>query len=137
MQHVIKAKWNKVVCKDDLVFHLGDVAFSYSKQKLTKLISKLNGRKILIIGNHDTRHKEAWWREVGFESVYQYPIIYKGFYMLSHQPLYINDHMPYINIHGHIHSNNYDDSQHINVSVEQINYTPISFYQIEDRLGIK
>lgn len=36
--------------------------------------------------------------------------------------------MPYINIHGHIHSNNYDGSQHINVSVEQINYTPISFY---------
>ena len=37
--------------------------------------------------------------------------------MMSHRPLYVNKQMPYVNLHGHIHSNKYDDNQHINVSV--------------------
>jgi len=30
-----------------------------------------------------------------------------------------------VNIHGHLHANRIDDSRYINVSVEQINYTPV------------
>ena len=29
------------------------------------------------------------------------------------------------NVHGHIHEKNIDDERYINVSVEQINYTPV------------
>ena len=41
--------WNKTVGEDDLVLHLGDLAF----KNLNGFISKLNGTILLILGNHD------------------------------------------------------------------------------------
>ena len=35
-----------------------------------------------------------------------------------------------INLHGHVHSNNIDDLLYFNVSMENINYTPISLEEI-------
>ena len=51
--------------------------------------------------------------------------------MLSHEPLYVNKNMPYCNIHGHIHSLEYDSKHYFNVSVECINYKPINFEEIK------
>jgi calcineurin-like phosphoesterase family protein len=73
---------------------------------------------------------------MGFEEVYRYPIIYKGFYILSHEPVYLNEHMPYVNLHGHIHSKKYDSKQYVNLSVEMINYTPVLFDDIKKQFEI-
>ncbi len=51
MNEYIISKWNSVVTKDDIVYHLGDVGFG-STEELKKLVSSLNGTKILIRGNH-------------------------------------------------------------------------------------
>ena len=61
----------------------------------------------------------------------KYPIIYEKFWMLSHEPLYVNKNMPYCNIHGHIHSLKCDSKHYFNVSVECINYKPINFEKIK------
>ncbi len=45
-------KWNSVVMPDDRVFHLGDVALGPWPEGLN-CVKRLNGRKILIPGNHD------------------------------------------------------------------------------------
>jgi len=34
------------------------------------------------------------------------------------------------NIHGHLHSNTIPDARYVNVSAEQVNYTPIDFEEI-------
>ncbi len=63
----------------------------------------------------------------------QYPVIYNEWFILSHEPVYINSNMPYANIYGHVHSNpSYADysAQSFCVSAERINYTPIEFSQI-------
>ena len=44
--------WNKVVSPTDKIYHLGDVGF-YNVSKLLEVMSRLNGRKVLIKGNHD------------------------------------------------------------------------------------
>jgi len=46
--------WNKKVSEEDTVFHLGDLYFQgrFSSYKIEDLNS-LNGRKILLVGNHD------------------------------------------------------------------------------------
>ena len=44
-------KWNKKVGTNDLVYHLGDVVMN---RKHIAIIASLNGRKRLILGNHDT-----------------------------------------------------------------------------------
>ena len=136
MDTVIVANWNRTVESTDLVYVLGDVSF-YSKEKTTEIISSLSGRKLLILGNHDTDKTDAFWNDAGFEFVSRYPICLDEFYWLSHEPMYLSSSMPYVNIHGHIHtktmSTNSEPNQYVNVSVEQINYTPILFEDIKKR----
>jgi calcineurin-like phosphoesterase family protein len=52
MNEAIIASWNQKVKKDDIVYHLGDVAFT-NKENLAKIISSLNGKIYLVPGNHD------------------------------------------------------------------------------------
>lgn len=132
MDNTLISNWNKAVGKGDKVFILGDVSF-YNKEKTKSILVMLNGNKILILGNHDKDRSLAWWRETGLDEVYQYPIVYNDFYILSHEPVYLSENMPYANIHGHTHHLKYADRQFFNVSVECIGYTPISFDKVKEQ----
>ena len=45
-------RWNMTVRKHDTVYILGDLSF-LTNEETRKLLEKLNGKKHLIIGNHD------------------------------------------------------------------------------------
>jgi calcineurin-like phosphoesterase family protein len=45
------ARWNSIVKPEDTVYHLGDVAMHI--KPMARILPRLNGRKILIVGNHD------------------------------------------------------------------------------------
>lgn len=135
MDAILIANWNKVVDKNDKVLVLGDFSF-YGKEKTTTICKLLNGEKFLIIGNHDEEN-EKYYYECGFSGVSRYPIIYNDFWMLSHEPIYVNESMPYANIFGHVHSNPiYKDcsSRSFCACVERISYTPIRFSEIQKRI---
>jgi len=83
------------------------------------------------MGNHDRQRSRKWWLEVGFDEVVEYPIIYKDFFILSHEPMYLNKNMPMVNVHGHIHGQKYEGNQHVNMSVEHWDYTPVNFEVIK------
>ena len=136
MESAIKKNWASCVTKVDKVFILGDVAIHKSKQQVKEYIEGLPGYKTLIMGNHDLCHSVSWWHDVGFDAVSPYPIILDDFYMLSHKPLYLNSSMPYVNIHGHIHSKKIEGAKYVNVSVEQIEYKPVSFDEIKGKFNI-
>ena len=70
MNEYIIQKWNSVVKEDDIVYHLGDVGFG-TTEMLKELISRLNGTKILLRGNHDFKRGVNGWKEVGFSEVYK------------------------------------------------------------------
>lgn len=132
MDETLIDNWNKVVKNGHDVFINGDFSF-YGKDKTKEIVSKLNGIKHLITGNHDGKSRK-FYLECGIEQVIQFPILYENFFVLSHQPIYLNENMPYANIFGHVHSNPmYEDftSQSFCVSAERINYTPIDFEQIK------
>jgi len=129
-------RWNSVVMDEDTVFMIGDFSF-YDKEKTTEICDSLKGQKILIIGNHDDKQAE-YYIDCGFHKVYEYPIILEGFWMISHDPLYLNKNMPYANIYGHVHGNEMyvDYSKHsFCACVERINYTPIEWDEIKARLS--
>lgn len=90
----------------------------------------------LVKGNHDTKSNSEY-RKFGFEEVYDHPIIIDGFWILSHDALYVNSNMPYANLFGHVHNSpivkDYSN-QHYCVSVERINYTPIEFNAIKRKI---
>jgi calcineurin-like phosphoesterase family protein len=123
-------RWNNTVKPDDKVFVLGDVSFHNSAETI-KLVKSLVGHKYLILGNHDRKKSVSYWKRAGFEEVYKYPIIYKEYYMLSHEPLYVNTNMPYANVHGHIHGQEMKSKQYVNVGVEHTGYAPISFESVQ------
>lgn len=129
-------RWNSVVGNDDLVFHLGDVIFG--KESMWKL-AHLNGRKKLILGNHDHYETKSYLQY--FEKIYGC-LKYDAFLILSHIPVHPNqlsERFRY-NIHGHLHSKVVKDSigkideRYINVSCEQINLTPIEFTELKKRM---
>lgn len=132
MDEMLIQNWNKTVSEKDEIFILGDFAFG-EKEEIEKYIAALNGYKILVMGNHDRVYPLSWWQTTGIEEVIQYPVIYKEWFILSHEPLYINKNMPYANIFGHVHGNPlYTDtsSQSFCISAERIGYTPIEFNEM-------
>lgn len=110
--------WNSVVGPEDRVYHLGDAFF---KIKNFNKLKELNGKKILIMGNHDVYNVD--YKEV-FEKVYGCLTIHKkiGKIILSHIPVHPSqlDERFVFNIHGHVHSQTIPDERYINVSVENL-----------------
>lgn len=50
--------WNDVITPDDIVYHLGDFAARlHETDRIRTLFGRLNGRKHLVIGNHDVDKK--------------------------------------------------------------------------------
>ncbi len=52
MNEALIRNFNAVVRPEDTVYHLGDFGFSHV-DKLKYILSRLNGNKVLIYGNHD------------------------------------------------------------------------------------
>ena len=130
MNHILIENYNSVVQKQDVCYWLGDVMYGASKDKVSKILRQLHGRKYLILGNHDRGHSETWWRDAGFDKVFTNPVyIAEQYIMLSHEPLEeFGDLTPIANIHGHIHIQDYDFPNHaqcINVCVEKTDYKPV------------
>lgn len=120
---------NKVVHKNDTIIFLGDIGD-------TTFIKKINGYKVLILGNHDkgaSNYKRAMVvvdsevKEMDnhlFDEVYEGPLMISDKILLSHEPL---DFKYALNIHGHDHSGwSGIDEMHYNVCAELIYYTPVS-----------
>lgn len=128
--------WNEIVDDEDTVYVLGDFGLSSSEEHMIRVCSELKGKKILVMGNHDTQTPE-WYRKCGFVEASPWPILIEGFWILSHEPLYMNENMPYANIYGHVHGNpSYKDysSKSVCVCVERIHYTPIEFEEVRKKI---
>ena len=124
--------WNDIINSEDIVWHLGDVCFKWNKERTANFIMHLNGRKKLILGNHDKSRSITWWKDVGFEEIFDKPVRYNDNFIFSHEPMFVvPDRM--INVHGHIHEKKIDlpnPEKYINVSVEQIDYRPKSLSEV-------
>ena len=47
--------WNKQVSASDEIYHLGDFSFAKKYEEIAETVSKLNGQKHFLKGNHDDR----------------------------------------------------------------------------------
>jgi calcineurin-like phosphoesterase family protein len=138
-------RWNKTVTDQDTVYVVGDVSF---KKSALALLNDMNGKKVLIRGNHDTYTLNEYAK-------YFYDI--KGSYelrsvtfpsnkniILTHIPVHPSCVDRYeLNVHGHLHTHvirvpvkgshaSITDPRYLCVSVEQkhINYTPIELSKL-------
>jgi calcineurin-like phosphoesterase family protein len=135
MNETIIENWNKTVKDSDVVYHLGDFSFT-SKNNIEKFASRLNGRKRLILGNHDHEPKYYYphfqkifsWREFSLD-MFSKPAI------LCHYPLHASAYDYRVGgegimVHGHLHQNLTGLENYVNVCVEHTNYTPVAIEDI-------
>lgn len=128
--------WNAVVTRRDLVWVLGDVAFSVES---LKLFDRMSGRKRLILGNHDTFDTQVYLKY--FERVQAFEKRYGGLVM-THIPIHPQE-MAYrnwvTNVHGHIHDPAKDimHPKYINVNVDIVGMIPISLEQLRTKIDLK
>ncbi len=132
MNEYIIQKWNSVVKNDDIVYHLGDVGYG-ALQEIKEILQRLNGTKILLKGNHDFKIGTNTWKELGFLEVYKKKIILNNL-LLTHAPTEeVGENQ--INIFGHIHDKTLDErfnkDNHICVSCDVVDYTPVSMNALE------
>ena len=139
MEAVIVNNWNSVVGKGDLVYFLGDFCLTYGKKDLglvDRLLSSLNGNKILVAGNHDRDEvtKNPRWSTVKDimnikSAIDDTPIV------LCHYPMRSWNKMAYgsFMLHGHTHFNMPNPPGKImEVGVDGWDYTPVSIKQVHE-----
>ena len=138
--------WNDKVKPNDKVYHLGDVVIN---RKALPTLSRLNGDKVLIRGNHDI-FRDDEYRQY-FRELRAYHVM-NGM-ILSHIPLHESSMGRFgVNIHGHLHANRvmkprgvdaksgqvlYSDEVDVRyhcVCVEQTDFAPILFEEVIKRI---
>jgi len=154
MNEVLIRNWNERVAPDDTVYHLGDVALG-PWEEWNGILTRLNGLKVLVIGNHDRIFKGmplkqqtkfydryANWFDVIADHITNLPVAGK-LVNLSHFP-YDGDHTKEeryneyrlpdnskILIHGHTHYNSVVSRSkrgtlQVHVGTDAWNYRPVS-----------
>jgi calcineurin-like phosphoesterase family protein len=136
-EHII-AQHNSVVKPDDKVYFLGDVCMTKNAAGL-EILSRLNGIKVLIRGNHDECKLSQYAQY--FDDVrgvcHRYGVV------MTHVPIHPESLDRWgTNLHGHLHykrvllPNGHPDPRYINVSMECLdNYTPVSLAEINKRIA--
>ena len=143
-------RWNERVADDDVVWVLGDFALGRLERSLATA-GRLNGRKRLVVGNHDrpfTRDaaRRSRWEDTylraGFETVEHgaVPYLLEGRHRvtLCHFPYagdsqdvdrYVerrppDDGLPLV--HGHVHEKWHRSGRQLNVGVDRNGFAPVS-----------
>jgi calcineurin-like phosphoesterase family protein len=143
-------RWNSVVGKDDIVYHLGDLSMRVNG--FTKwFVHELNGKIYHIMGNHDDYDDI---KSLGrFEDIHEYGteiMVYdpeetnkrtQGYQqiILSHYPIlsWNRSHYSSWHLHGHCHGSlmkqngDYYKRKVMDVGCNVIDYTPISYQQVK------
>jgi calcineurin-like phosphoesterase family protein len=137
---------NAKVKEQDTVYFLGDVVIN---KKYLELVKRMNGRKILVRGNHDIFGDELYY-DAGFEQIHGVRVFVDKF-ILSHIPLHpdcVTERFR-VNVHGHLHANEvklsaidmdtnttkqYIDPRYLCVCVEQTDFAPLHFDEVEQRI---
>jgi calcineurin-like phosphoesterase family protein len=144
MNETMIERHNAKVKEQDTVYFLGDVVIN---KKYLELVKRMNGRKILVRGNHDI-FKDEDYREVGFQQIHGVRVFVDKF-ILSHIPLHpdcVSERFR-VNVHGHLHANEVmswqvidedivykPDPRYLCVCVEQTDFTPLHFDEVEERI---
>lgn len=140
MNETLVQKWNERVSAEDTVYVLGDLSMGRIEAAI-EYIKRLNGKIILIRGNHDTPKRIEAYKAIGIEVHDIFYLPYKGrYFILCHFPIaneefirmVIEDNSEVVNLYGHVHSNaplGYNNGTY-HVGVDTNNLSPISLEQI-------
>lgn len=137
MDEAFIKNWNAIVPVDGTVFHIGDFTFYRDIKKIIDVVFSLNGKIILIPGNHDNLTMlahQALRIKMSIVSPLQDIDIQvedeKLRFVLCHYAMRVwnKSHFGAVHLYGHSHGTLPDDpnSRSMDVGVDSNNYAPIS-----------
>lgn len=141
MTEVLIERWNSVVKKGDYVYHLGDFFMgcptnAREDSKRDWILSRLNGRITLILGNHDDVsylsgkkrfHEITLWKPWN-NNIGKQPMLFT--HVPIHKDSIMFGHPKALNIHGHTHNWGSPEGPYKSVCVELTNFTPVNIEEI-------
>lgn len=149
MDEDIINKWNNTVPSDGLTFVLGDIGFC-SINQIIDIYSQLNGRKILIRGNHDSNYPDSVLSSI-FDEIYDLLYIriqddetMKYMYIvLCHYPMFDwqGSFKGAWQLFGHIHTRELTEFETLktklfasqyDVGVDNNNFEPVPFKSLKE-----
>lgn len=109
MNDVLVRNWNSYVTDRDEIYILGDFMYGGNGRDANYILSRLNGKKYLIRGNHDDSYlKDEDFDHTLFEWVKDFHILHhdKCEYVLFHYPIleWPGFHSGAYHLYGHIHN---------------------------------
>lgn len=131
MDEKIMNNWNGGVSDNDIVYILGDFSW-YPEFQTSEILSKLNGHKVLILGNHDKMsHKMA----KNFDKICDYLEIEdeKERVIMSHYPMpfWNGQFRDSIHLYGHVHnSHQWNYCLSIQRQLKQLQDIPMKMYNV-------
>ena len=139
MNETIIKNWNAKVTGADTVFIVGDMFFRF--KDVESILRRLNGKKHLIIGNHDGTWLNDYYAYKYFAEVTDFKVTSNGEHAITlcHYPLLTWKHekRSYM-IHGHIHADTTDDffplickrENLLNAGVDVNGFAPVTFDEL-------
>ena len=140
--------WNEIVAQGDTVYMFGDLMMSADRKGGLEKLSRLNGKIILVRGNHDTDAKFNDYltcsnvcAELSERDVFAKMIkVGKWSFLLSHWPTMVGDTIhgmhshKFFCLHGHTHSKErFQFLEHgcYNVGMDAHNCRPVNVKEIQ------
>ena len=139
-------QWNKRIRKNDVVYILGDLSYR-SPHHISYYLTRMNGQKHLIVGNHDIYWKKhvidmaEYFESVDYLKTIKFS---KKQVTLCHYPMlewpgsrYVESGNSFL-IHGHIHDSKGGTYEYIkahlphalNAGVDVNGYEPVTFEEL-------
>jgi len=136
MNATLVAKWNAMVGQEDTVFHLGDFAWNATS---ANFFYQLNGRKHLIVGNHDDKYVLAlpWLSQQHYGELVLAEDGVKTHWVMCHYPIESWNRQRHgsIHLHGHDHGRTRPMANRVDVGVDCNFFRPISLSEIKAQLA--
>ena len=138
MNEIIVQRHNERVRPNDKVYFLGDVTMSRNARGL-EILGRMNGEKVLIKGNHDLCKPQQYLQYFkDIRGSHQFDGM-----ILTHIPIHPDSLARWgLNVHGHLHYqvvrlplSQIPDRRYYNVSMERINYTPVSLEEVKKHVN--
>ncbi|KST61189.1 metallophosphoesterase [Methylobacterium sp. GXS13] len=132
-EHIIAA-WNNRIRRDDEVYHLGDFAYAASAAHCRSVFARLNGRKRLILGNHDKARTTdlAWYSQDERAEV----VVEGRRFVLGHyaQRTWNGIHRGALHLYGHSHGSLPGCGRSLDVGVDTWDWRPVTVPEILERM---
>lgn len=148
MNEELIRRWNEIVHKDGIVFHLGDFCLGHPRD-WNDILSRLHGRIYLILGNHDMKNIKGGFMH-RFERVTQQMTIRVGgqSIILNHNPFlcYGGSYRDVWQLFGHVHSGPREKTGldlprlkmlfplQYDVGVDNNDFRPVSFAEVKAKI---